>query len=155
MKTDADARLKAFRRERGNILVEFAIGAGILVLVFSGTFHFGYTFYQYNLLKSAVNAGARYAALRTYDSATATPSAAFLMAVQNVVVHGDPSGGSAVAAPGLMNGHVRLAVTFANGVPSTVKVSLNGYPISGVFGEFMLTSKPAVTYAFQGIFAPY
>ncbi len=141
--------------QRGNILVEFAIGAGILILVFSGTFHFGYTFYQYNLLKNAVNAGARYASLRTYDSGTTTPSASFLLAVQNVAVYGDPAGGTNSIAPGLITGQVRLTVAFANGVPATMKVSLNGYPISGVFGEFILTSKPSATYAFQGIFAPY
>ena len=49
-------------RNGGNVMVEFAIGVVILSTIFGGTFEYGYTFYRYNTLLGAVNAGARYAA---------------------------------------------------------------------------------------------
>ena len=46
-------------------MVEFALGSSLLVAAFTGTFQFGYTFYVYNNIETAVNNGAKYAALRT------------------------------------------------------------------------------------------
>ncbi len=143
------------RCRRGNAMLEFAIGAGVLVAVFAGTFQFGYTFYRYNILKNAVSDGARYASLRNYDSSTSTPSAGFLQAVQNMTVYGDPSGGSTPIAPGLSTTNVNLNVTFNGGVPTAMTVSLTGYTIAAVFGNTTLTSKPMVTYSYQGIYQPY
>ena len=54
------------RCRKGNAILEFALAAGILVPAFAGTFQFGYTFYTYNQLVTAVGNGARYAAQRTY-----------------------------------------------------------------------------------------
>jgi hypothetical protein len=64
-------------------MLGLALATGILVPAFTGTFQFGYTFYVYNNLESAVRGGARYASMRNYDSRTATPSAAFTTAVQD------------------------------------------------------------------------
>lgn len=136
-------------------MIEFAIGAGVLTSIFAGTFQFGYTFYQYNLLKNAVSDGARYACLRTYDSSTSTPSAAFQQAVQNMVVYGDPAGGASPVAPNLSTSNVNLNVTFSNGVPTAMTVSITSYTIGAVFGTTTLTNKPSVTYAYQGIFSPF
>lgn len=144
-----------FRCRRGFAMVEFAIGATVLTLVFSGTFQFGYTFYQYNLLRNAVSDGARYASLRTYDSSTPTPSSAFQLAVKNMVVYGDPGGGSNPIAPNLSTSNVNLNVTYTNGVPTAMSVSMTGYTINAVFGSTTLTNKPSVTYAYQGINSPY
>jgi Flp pilus assembly protein TadG len=155
MKTVFPFLAKLARCRRGNAMLEFAIGSGVLVSVFAGTFQFGYTFYQYNLLKNAVSDGARYASLRTYDSSNSTPSNAFQTAVQNMVVYGDPGGSGNPIAPGLTTSNVNLAVTFTAGVPTAMSVSITGYTIGAVFGTTTLTGKPNVTYAYQGIFAPY
>lgn len=136
-------------------MLELAIGAGVLVATFFGTFRFGYTFYQYNLLKNAVSSGARYAAVRPYDSSTTTPSSAFTSAVKNVVVYGDPAGGTAPVAPGLATSHVNLQPIFRNGVPSAMSVSISGYTIAAVFGSATLTNKPIVTQPYLGIYSPY
>ena len=40
-------------------MVEFALSATILMLIFLGTFQFGYAFYQYNTLANAVRGAAR------------------------------------------------------------------------------------------------
>lgn len=142
------------RGTAGNAILEFAIGSGIMIAAFSGTFQFGYTFYRYNTLQNAVNNGARYASLLPYDSITTTPSNAFKTAVQNSVVFGNPTGGTAPVAPGLATGHVTLAVVFVNGVPGTITVGINGYSINSVFANTTLTNKPTVTYQYQGFYSP-
>ena len=89
-------------RSTGSVMVEFAIGASLLAAVFAGTFQFGYTFYVYNNVQTAVNNGAKYAALRTYEQTSSTPSSCFTTAVQDMVVYGDPTGVTTTpVAPGL------------------------------------------------------
>ena len=139
---------------RGNALIEFALSFGLITLLMSGTFQFGYSFYVYNKLANAVRAGARYASLRTYDSSSETPSAGFLTAVRNVVVYGDPAGGSQPVAPGLTTDKVSLAVLMSSGVPDTVTVNLNNYQLDAVFATLNWSGKPAATFRYQGRFAP-
>jgi Flp pilus assembly protein TadG len=135
-------------------MLEFTIGAGVLVAVFAGTFQFGYTFLQYNNLENAVARGARYASLVPYDSPTTAPSAAFQTAVQNMVLYGNPTAGGAPVLSGLTAGNVILTVTFTNQVPSAMTVLINGYTIDSLFATTTLAKKPQVTYAYQGIWAP-
>src|SRR5205809_4754360 len=95
-------RVFHFRRGRaGTTMLEFALGSSLFLASFAGTFEFGYTFYQYNTLQTAVSDGARYASLQPYDSSTTSPSSSFLAKVQNMVVYGNPSGGTAPIAPNL------------------------------------------------------
>ena len=155
MSAGYDSILRLLRCRRGNAMLEFAIGAGVLVAIFTGTFQFGYTFYQYNILKNAVNDGAHYASLQNYNSSTSTPPAAFLQAVQNMTVYGDPAGGTSPVTPGLATRNVNLNVTFTNGVPTAMTVSLSGYTISAVVGSTTLTNKPSATFAYQGLYQPY
>jgi hypothetical protein len=54
----------------------------------------------------------------------------------------------------LTTGNVNLTVTFTNGVPSAMTVSISGYTINSVFATASLTNKPQVTYAYQGIWSP-
>ena len=154
------------RRGRGgNILIEFALGAGVLVSVFTGTFQFGYTFYQYNILKNAVNNGASYASLRLYDSATCTPSDSFKNAVKNMVVYADPSGTNTTTpvVRGLTTSNVNLSVGWSfspcaggtGGTPFSITVSISNYTIYAVVGSQTFNTKPAATYPYLGIFEPY
>jgi Flp pilus assembly protein TadG len=146
---------KFYRSRSGNVMVEFALAFSVLFSIFTGTFQFGYTFYQYNVLAAAVNDGARYASLRPYDSTSPTPSSAFLTAVRNIVVYGNPSGGVKAVTPDLKTSNVNCSATFTNGIPSAVTVSVSGYTIKSIFGGSTLTNKPKVTYAYQGIYSPY
>ena len=149
------------RAQGGNVMLEFAIGAGVLVAVFTGTFQFGYNFYRYNTLATAVSNGARYASLKPYDSTTTTPSDAFLAAVQNMVVYGDPTGTATTpVSPGLTTANVKLTVTFSSstpgkGVPTFVTVSLSNYTLNAVFVQTTYNTKPQVTYAYQGVYSPF
>ena len=147
-------RVKLLRNRRGSAMLEFAIGSGMLVAAFTGTFQFGYTFLQYNNLQNAVARGARYASLVPYDSATTTPSTAFSNAVKNVVVYGSPVAGSTAVLPGLTTSNVNLTVTFSNGIPSVMTVSISGYAINSIFAANTLTNKPKVAFTYQGIWSP-
>ena len=142
------------RNARGVAIVEFAVGSGVLIATFSGTFGVGYSLIQYNKLEMAVTQGARYASIVPYDSATATPSAAFSSAVKNMVLYGSPAAGNSPVLSDLSAWNVNLTVTFANGVPSSVRVSIGGYTINALFATYTLTGKPQATYPYQGVWAP-
>jgi Flp pilus assembly protein TadG len=135
-------------------MVELALAASVILPIFAGTFQFGYFYYVYNNLESSVRAAARHAALRTYDSATDTPSENFVTAVRNVALYGDPAGGVSPVAPGLAASQVTVRMAFANRVPSFVTVELNGYTLNGLFGSTVLSGKPKVTFPYVGRWDP-
>jgi Flp pilus assembly protein TadG len=136
-------------------MVELALGVALLSGMFTATFQYGYTFYVYNNVQTAVNNGAKYAALRTYEQTSASPSDCFRHAVQDMVAYGDPTGTTTTpVAPGLTPSNVVLTVTFSNGVPSQMQVNLTNYSINSVFGTMTLSNKPSSTYPFLGRYAP-
>lgn len=139
---------------KGSAIVEFALGSGVLLVAFTGTFQYGYALVQYNRLENAVSQGARYASIVPYDSATTTPSSPFQAAVQNMVLYGSPKAGATPVLSGLTSANVTLTVTFANGVPESMTVAITGYTIDSLFGTFTLTGKPQVAYPYQGTWAP-
>ena len=148
-----------FGNRSGNVMIEFALGATILVSCFSWCFQYGYTFYRYNALLTAVNAGARFASLAPYDSLTTTPSTSFSDKVKNVVVYGNPTGGSTPMVPGLSTSNVTLTVTFTTSssntdVPDYMTVSISSFSIPAVFKTITFTGKPIVKYKYQGIYSP-
>jgi Flp pilus assembly protein TadG len=155
--------MKKFRKSlgnrSGNVMLEFAFGALVLVYCFMWTFQYGYVFYRYNTLLTAVNSGARYASLAPYDSLTSTPSTAFSNAVKNVVVYGNPAGGSTPIVSGLTTSKVDLTVTFTPTSPTTdapdyMTVSISSFSIPAVFKTITFTTKPKVKYKYQGNFTP-
>ncbi len=142
-------------RRSGSVLVEFTLSATFLIAVFLGVWEFGYAFFIYSELEQSVRAGARFASLGTYNSANSTPTAAFLTAVQNVVVYGDPSppNGATPVAPGLTTANVSLTVTFTS-VPTTMNVAITGYTVPTYFGNQTLNGKPTTSFPFVGVFGP-
>jgi Flp pilus assembly protein TadG len=140
-------------RRSGSVLVEFTLSATFLIAVFLGVWQFGYGFYIYSELEQSVRAGARYASLRTYNSADSTPTSDFLTAVQNVVVYGDPAGGTTPVAPGLTTANVAVTVTFTT-VPTTMNVAITGYKLPTYFGNQTLNGKPTTSFPFVGVFGP-
>ncbi len=144
-------------RERGSVMVEFTLSIMFLVPLFLGLWEFGFAFYNYSKLENAVRGGARYASMKQYDSANTTPTSAFLTAVQKMTVYGDPAAdpqAAAPVAPGLTTDNVQLAVTFSNGVPATVTVSINNYQLPTYIGNVTLRGKPYVWFPHLGIFGP-
>ncbi|MCW5977886.1 MAG: pilus assembly protein [Bryobacteraceae bacterium] len=142
------------RRQRGNALIEFALSFSFLVPIFVGTYSFGYAFYVYDSLASAVRAGARFASLQTYNSPTTTPSAAYLTAVRNMVVYGDPAGGTTPVRAGLRPENVSVTMTFQNGVPREVAVAIQNFQINSVVDTIDLAQKPRFSVPYTGRFDP-
>jgi len=142
------------RRERGSTLVEFALSFALLFAVFTGVFRFGYVYYLYNRLESSVRGGARYASLRVYDSATATPSGGYQAAVQNMAVYGNPDGAGQPAAPGLTTEKISVTIGMERNVPRQVTLEVTDLRIDAVFASFTLNGKPKITFPYMGRFAP-
>lgn len=142
------------RRQSGNAMVEFAVAAGLLIPCFAGVFEFGYGFYIYNRLTAGVRAGARYASLLKYNSATENPSASYTNAVSNMVVYGSPNGGTETIVPGLTTDQVVVTVAFANGVPDMVTVAIRSFSLDTVFATLNWADKPSAAFRYEGNFAP-
>jgi len=139
-------------------MIEFTLSLTFLIPLFLGLWSFGYSFFQYSELENAVRSGARYASLQTYDSASATPSSAFLTAVQKATVYGDPAADTSSATPvvaGLNTSNVKLTVTFTStGAPSAMTVSITGFVLKTYVGSVTLNNKPYVWFPYLGTFGP-
>ncbi len=144
-------------KQRGSVMVEFTLSMLVLIPLFLGGWAFGYTFFQYSQLENAVRAGARYASTLNYDSASTTPSSAFLSAVQKMTVYGDPNADPRTASPvvpGLTTSNVNLSVGFASSAPSSVTVSISGFRVLTYFGTTNLSGKPYVWFPYVGYWTP-
>src|SRR4051794_35770185 len=112
------------QRQSGNAMLELAIGVTVLLYAFTGTFQFGYTFYRYDNIETAVNNGARYAAQLAWDSTDGTMTTAWATAVKNQVVYGDPTGTMTTPAlPGLTTAYISVIAnnkTGTVGVPGSI-----------------------------------
>ena len=59
---------KRRKRERGNAVLEFAIGWSVLWAIFGGVYQYGYSFYVYNRLMTAVSNAAQLGSKIGYDT---------------------------------------------------------------------------------------
>lgn len=139
---------------RGSATIEFALSFAFLFSIFTGVFQFGYSYFAYNTLESAVRAAGRYASLHTYDSPTDTPSDAYLADVRNVAVYGNPAGAGQPVAPGLTPANVNVVMVMDRNVPYRVRVSITNYRIDAVFTSLTLNGKPSAAFQFLGRYAP-
>jgi Flp pilus assembly protein TadG len=85
--------------ERGSTLVEFSIAATVFLTAMFGVIEFGRALWVHNALTDAARRGARYAVL--HSSADAAQ-------VKNVVVYGDPAGGTKPVVPNLTTNNVTV-----------------------------------------------
>jgi hypothetical protein len=144
-------------------MLELAMCAAVMVTFLAGTFQFGYTFYIYNQLVTAVGNGARYAAQRTYRASSNLDIERGRNAVRNMVVYGDaqPSPDATPQVSHLKPEQVSVEWVLPNGEvapngskPAAVRVAINGYALDAVFKSFSFDGRPAVEYPFVGRFAP-
>ena len=105
--------------ERGSTLVEFAIGATVFLTAMFAVLEFGRALWTHNALTDAARRGARYATLHAQADAGA---------VQNVVVYGDPAGGTKPLVPNLTTGNVTVNYSGTYQINNgTVRVNITGY----------------------------
>lgn len=104
--------------ERGASIVEFAIAASLFFVAMFGVLEFGHMFWVHNALADAARRGARYAVLHP-SSDTAS--------VKNVVVYGDPAGGSQPLVNNLTTGNVNVTYSGFGLAAGTVSVGITGY----------------------------
>ena len=135
------------RGRSGNSLVEFALGVGLLWMLFSGIYQFGYSFYIYNRLQLSVSNAAMYASMTTYDASNPDK---FTDAIKNLVVYGTVTTGTKAIIPGLTASHVEIVTNPIANLPTVVTIRVKNYPISSIFAKYMLADKPRVTTLFIG-----
>jgi Flp pilus assembly protein TadG len=142
-------------------MVEFALSASVLVSLFLGAFRYGYTFYVYDQLQSAVRNGARYASARSYR--TGTGCTLNEDTVKYMTVYGEPvstsgnlSAGAYARVKGLDVGNVTVTYTMgASGVsPIAVEVRISNFTVDTGIGSTTFTNKPFASLPYLGAYAP-
>jgi hypothetical protein len=135
-------------------MLELAACATLLVSFLGGAVQFGYTFYIYNQLVTAVGNGGKYAAIRTYRGKDVEKGAA---AIRNLVVYGDthPEGDAAPVVPNLKPENVEVKWKIGDsGAPEFVNISIVNHRIDAVFGSITISGRPSVEFPYLGRYAP-
>lgn len=138
-------------------MLELAVSAAVMMSCLAGTFQFGYTFYVYNQLVTAVGNGGRYAAIRTYRGSTPQDIEKGNQAIRNMVVFGDaqPAPDAAPAVANLRPDQVDVHwVMGSSGAPETVAVSIRSFTVNAVFKSFTFAGRPGVEFPYVGKVAP-
>jgi Flp pilus assembly protein TadG len=138
----------AKKSERGNAVLEFALGWSVLWLIFSGVYQFGYSFYVYNQLMTSVANAAELGSKMSYDTGDPTT---FTTALQNMVLYGDTTTGTTPLVKDLVAGNVNIAVTTdAAGIPRDITITIVNFKLDGLFQSFTINGKPRATTLYFG-----
>ena len=104
--------------ERGATLVEYSIAVTVFLIAMFAVIEFGRAIWVHNALSDAARRGARYAVLNSAGNADQ---------VKNVVVFGDPAGGSQPTVPNLATTNVQVNYSNFGLNKGTVSVSVTNY----------------------------
>ena len=140
-------RIRRNKSERGNALLEFALGFSVLWALFAGIYQFGYSFYIYNTMLTSVGNAAELGSKMTYD--TGSPST-YTSALKNMVVYGNTAAGTTPIVPGLATSNVTVTVNPAGGIPTDLTITINNFTIDAVFARFTFNGKPRGTAVYMG-----
>src|SRR5579862_7335357 len=112
--------MKPIRRksERGNAMLEFAVGWSLLWMLFSGVYQIGYAYYIYDRLTVATENAVALGCRLGYDTGNAS---AFSTSLKNMVLYGSETAGTYPVVPGLTTANVAVSAHLdANGMPRYV-----------------------------------
>ena len=109
--------------ERGATLVEFSIAATVFLTVMFGVIEFGRALWTHNALTDAARRGARYAVVHKQIE---------IADVKNVVVYGDPAGGTKPVVENLTTDNVQVNYNGFTLDGGTVQVTITGYEFNFV-----------------------
>ncbi|HEX8097532.1 MAG TPA: TadE/TadG family type IV pilus assembly protein [Pyrinomonadaceae bacterium] len=104
--------------ERGASLVEFAIAATVFLTVMFAVIEFGRALWVHNALADAARRGARYAVNHNVSDVSG---------VKNVVVYGDPAGGTRPLVDNLTTDNVTVTYSGFGLDAGTVSVGIQNY----------------------------
>ena len=136
------------KSERGNAMLEFALGWSILWMVFSGLYQIGYAYYLYNVMLESTSNAAVLGSRLAFDTGN---SSAFTTALKNVVLYGDETAGTKTLVPRMTASNVNVNYhPDVNGFPQFVTVNITGYTINALFTSFSLPNKPGATTKYYG-----
>lgn len=137
--------------QRGNVLIEFALGWSVLWLLFGGLYQFGYSFFVYNQLQTAVANAAELGSKLDYDISDTGNPTRFQQTLQNMVVYGDETAGTTPIVPGLTTSNVNVLVTLdAQSIPRDITITISNYTYSAIFASFTPLNKPRATTKYFG-----
>lgn len=109
---------KGKRSERGSTLVEFSIAATVFLMVMFAVIEFGRAVWTHNALSDAARRGARYAVINPQVNEAN---------VKNVVVYGNPAGGTKPVVDGLTTDNVEVDYEGFGMDVGTVQVTVKEY----------------------------
>ena len=105
-------------RQRGATLVEFSIAATVFLMAMFAVLEFGRVLWTHNALADAARKGARYAVCHSQGD---------IGAVKNVVVYGDPAGGTNPVVENLSTLNVKVDYSNFQLDRGTVQVTITDY----------------------------
>jgi len=135
------------KSERGNAMLEFAIGWALLWALFVGVYQFGYSFYVYNVVMTSVANAAELGSKMTYDTSN---TAQFSTALKNMVVYGDTTAGTNPLVPGLSTSNVNVSINPEDSMPTDITITINNFTIDAFFTKFTFNGKPRATTIYMG-----
>lgn len=141
----------------GHAMLELTVAGALLLGVLGVVFQFGYTFYVYNRLVTAMGNGGRYAAQRTYRGSMAENEKAAERAIRNMVVYGAPRPGpeSEPLVPYLKPEQIEVQWDGPQGeAPNMVSLAVRNYTVDAVFRSYTFDRRPAISFPFVGRYAP-
>jgi Flp pilus assembly protein TadG len=140
-------KMKNRRDERGATHLEFAIGATVFLTAMFAVIEFGRALWTHNALSDAARRGARYA---VNHQPTEVDS------VKNVVVYGDPAGGTKALVDNLKTENVQVQYSSFGLGAGTVSVSITNYKFQFIIPIVGTTiSMPSYTTTLTGENAGY
>ena len=108
---------KSRNKERGSTLVEFSIAATVFLTVMFAAIEFGRAVWTHNALADAARRGARYAVVNEASTSN----------VKNVVVYGNPAGGTKPVVQNLTTDNVNVTYAGFGLDAGTVQVTITDY----------------------------
>jgi hypothetical protein len=128
----------------------------VMVYALTGIFQYGYSFYQYSLLETAVHEAAIYGGEEAFPSTAASGgniSSCYATRIKNMAIYGNPNGGTRPLLPGLGTSNITVNMAASSGTPSQVTVMISSFTLNGVLGNTTLTNKPQAAMPYTGRWA--
>lgn len=136
------------KSERGNAMLEFALGWSILWMVFSGLYQIGYAYYIYNIMLESTSNAAALGSRLAFDTGN---TSAFTTTLKNMVLYGDETAGTNTLVRNMTASNVNVSYhPDANGFPTYITVNITGFTINALFTSFSLPNKPGATTKYYG-----